>query len=41
MRGAASSVGAPLRAPRVLARGGRLIAAGLAERGPPALLLAR
>ena len=29
------------RAPRVLARGGRLIAEALAERGPPALLLAR
>jgi hypothetical protein len=29
------------RAPRVLPRGGRLIAAALAERGPPALLLAR
>jgi hypothetical protein len=32
---------APRRAPRVLARGGRLIAEALAERGPPALLLAR
>jgi hypothetical protein len=30
-----------LRAPRLLARGGRLIAVSLAERGPPALLLAR
>jgi hypothetical protein len=40
-RTAAAAVGPPLRAPRVLARGGRLIAAGLAERGPPALLLAR
>jgi len=30
-----------LRAPRVLPRGGRLIAAALAQRGPPALLLAR
>jgi hypothetical protein len=30
-----------LRAPRILPRGGRLIAASLAERGPPALLLAR
>jgi hypothetical protein len=33
---------APLsRAPRVLARGGRLIAVALAQRGPPALLPAR
>ena len=31
----------PLRAPRVLARGGRLIAVALAQRGPPAALLAR
>jgi hypothetical protein len=31
----------PLRAPRVLARGGRLIAVALARRGPPAALLAR
>jgi hypothetical protein len=31
----------PVRAPRALARGGRLIAEALAERGPPALLLAR
>ena len=30
-----------LRAPGVLPRGGRLIAASLAERGPPAPLLAR
>jgi hypothetical protein len=29
------------RAPRVLARGGRLIAVALAQRGPPALLPAR
>jgi hypothetical protein len=29
------------RAPRVLARGGRLIAVALAQRGPPALQLAR
>jgi hypothetical protein len=33
---------APLsRAPRVLARGGRLIAVALAQRGPPALVPAR
>jgi hypothetical protein len=33
---------APPRAPRIVARGGRLIASALAERGPPALsLLAR
>jgi hypothetical protein len=38
---AASSVRPVLRAPRVLARGGRLIAVALAERGPPAPLLAR
>jgi hypothetical protein len=31
----------PRRAPRVLARGGRLIAVALAQRGPPALLPAR
>jgi hypothetical protein len=31
----------PRRAPRVLARGGRLIAVALAHRGPPALLPAR
>jgi len=31
---------APRRAPRVLARGGRLIAVALARRGPPALALA-
>lgn len=30
-----------LRAPRALPRGGRLIAVALAERGPPAALLAR
>jgi hypothetical protein len=32
---------APRRAPRVLARGGRLIAVALAQRGPPALVPAR
>lgn len=38
----AASPTAPPRAPRILARGGRLIASALAERGPPALsLLAR
>ena len=31
----------PRRAPRVLPRGGRLVAAALAQRGPPSLLLAR
>jgi hypothetical protein len=31
----------PLRVPRVLARGGRLIAVALAHRGPPAAPLAR
>jgi hypothetical protein len=31
----------PRRAPRVLARGGRLIAVALAQRGPPAAALAR
>jgi hypothetical protein len=36
-----SSVRPLLRAPRVMARGGRLIAVALAERAPPALLLAR
>ncbi|MEA2284046.1 MAG: hypothetical protein QOJ21_89 [Solirubrobacteraceae bacterium] len=40
-RPAAARATAPRRAPRVLPRGGRLIAAALAERGPPALLLAR
>ena len=30
----------PRRAPRVLARGGRLIAVALAQRGPPAFVLA-
>ena len=30
----------PRRAPRVLARGGRLIAVALAQRGPPAFALA-
>jgi hypothetical protein len=34
-------LGARRRAPRVLPRGGRLIAAALAERGPPAPLPAR
>jgi hypothetical protein len=34
-------LGARRRAPRVLPRGGRLIAAALAERGPPAPLAAR
>jgi hypothetical protein len=38
---AVSSLRPVLRAPRVLARGGRLIAVALAERAPPALLLAR
>lgn len=38
---AASSARPTLRAPRVLARGGRLIAVALAERGPPAPLPAR
>jgi hypothetical protein len=37
----ASSVRPALRAPRVMARGGRLIAVALAERGPPAPLPAR
>jgi hypothetical protein len=37
-RGALSPI---RRAPRVLPRGGRLIATALAERGPPALLPAR
>ncbi len=37
----ASGVRPALRAPRVMARGGRLIAAALAERGPPAALHAR
>ena len=41
VRPAAAHAGRPRRAPRVLPRGGRLIAAALAERGPPALLLAR
>jgi hypothetical protein len=35
------SLGMRRRAPRVLPRGGRLIAAALAERGPPAPLAAR
>jgi hypothetical protein len=39
-RPARAGLGAPLRAPSVLPRGGRLIAAGLAERGPPAAPLA-
>lgn len=38
---AVSSVRPLRRAPRVLARGGRLIAVALAERAPPALLPAR
>ncbi len=38
---AVSSARPVSRAPRVLARGGRLIAAALAERAPPALLLSR
>jgi hypothetical protein len=35
------SIGSRRRAPRVLPRGGRLIAAALAERGPPAVRAAR
>jgi hypothetical protein len=35
------SIGARRRAPRVLPRGGRLLAAALAERGPPAVAAAR
>jgi hypothetical protein len=35
------SLGSRRRAPRVLPRGGRLIASALAERGPPAALAAR
>jgi len=38
---AATRQGRALRAPRILPRGGRLIAAALAQRGPPALLAAR
>ncbi len=38
---AVSSARPVLRAPRVLARGGRLIAVALAERAPPALLISR
>jgi hypothetical protein len=38
---AVSSLRPVLRPPRALARGGRLIAAALAERAPPAPLLAR
>jgi hypothetical protein len=38
---ALASCGRALRAPVVLPRGGRLIAAALAQRGPPASLLAR
>jgi hypothetical protein len=38
---AVSSLRPDLRAPRVLARGGRLIAVALAERAPPARLIAR
>ncbi|HEX7300093.1 MAG TPA: hypothetical protein VF257_13935 [Solirubrobacteraceae bacterium] len=37
----ASSARPALRAPRALARGGRLIAVALAQRGPPAPALAR
>jgi hypothetical protein len=40
-RAVAARVTQPLRAPRVLPRGGCLIAASLARRGPPAPLLAR
>jgi hypothetical protein len=40
-RSLALRAAAPLRAPRVLARGGRLIAVALAQRGPPALVPAR
>jgi hypothetical protein len=40
-RRVASSARPALRAPRVMARGGRLIAVALAERGPPAQLIAR
>jgi hypothetical protein len=36
-----ASLGTRRRAPRTLPRGGRLIAAALAERGPPAPLAAR
>jgi hypothetical protein len=36
-----SRLGARRRAPRLLPRGGRLIAAALAERGPPAAVPAR
>jgi hypothetical protein len=36
-----ASIGARRRAPRVLPRGGRLIAAALAERGPPLAAAAR
>jgi hypothetical protein len=39
-RGVTERGGAP-RPPRILPRGGRLIAASLAERGPPAALRAR
>jgi hypothetical protein len=38
---AAMRQGRAVRAPRILPRGGRLIAAALAQRGPPALLAAR
>src|SRR4051794_23115946 len=37
----ASSARPALRAPRTLARGGRLIAVALGQRGPPAAALAR
>jgi hypothetical protein len=36
-----SRIGERRRAPRLLPRGGRLIAAALAERGPPAVVAAR
>jgi hypothetical protein len=40
-RRSAACLGARRRTPRVLPRGGRLIAAALAERGPPAPAAAR
>jgi hypothetical protein len=40
-RSLALRAAAPRRAPRVLARGGRLVAVALAQRGPPALVPAR
>jgi hypothetical protein len=39
-RPVAARVAPPHRAPRILARGGRLIGVALAQRGPPAHLLA-